>query len=265
MSDAFEPPGGNAPSGASTWAAPFWPAAWKQAWNANTLVVLVQLLAWTTLFSLLTPGLWQLDFIGADWAEIGRMYDAEYDPIRLEQGQVYVDGPRIVHLETPGETFLVDPDLTIPDEAVTAPQAIVVRRDHLFRRQAFREERMDLLEMQTTLGVPDFRVDGPSIQAFGETWGTRIGVGFALFLFVVTATVDAVTGLVYATVIAAALASARSVPFGQVFRVCLAVACMADLLHALLRVVGLGPLPCCSGLVIWPAMILGGAFWAVPR
>ncbi|TNE86837.1 MAG: hypothetical protein EP330_19700 [Deltaproteobacteria bacterium] len=263
--EAFSPPDSERiPSPWLVFLAPFYPPAWRAAAEHVLPFAMLQLVVWVSVFACLSPGV--LDMLEPiDWDTLATDFDAEADPIVLERGEVYVEGPRLFHYEDANTNFLVDPDETVPLHTLSGPDVIVIRRTEIVRQRMFGTQYTSIAELQDTFGVPDMRIDGPGIRRFGEQWGARVRLGFALFLGVIVASMDFMSAGVYAAIAAMVLAGMRRAPPMRALRASLAVSSSTVLLGGLLRLVGLVTLPCCSGFLVYPMLIALGTAWATDR
>jgi hypothetical protein len=243
---------------------PFWPPLWRTAAHASTLEIVAPMLFVALLLNA-AFGLVGTLSLGAEIRAAADTYDAQWDPIVWQDGEVRVEGTRLLHVSDGNTTFLVDPDETIPLESLGDGEFIVFRRHEWIRQRAFGFRQTQPLDgFVELLGPGPVRIDGAALHAWWAQWGLALQVGLVAFIATFGSAIDVTSSVGYALIAAAVVHAlrGRATPYAALFRVALAASTSTIVLHALLRTAG-APLGCC-GMVVWPILLIAATALAAP-
>ncbi len=185
-------------------------------------------------------------------------YDAKFDPVIFEGGQIRVDGPRLPRWDEGDTTFLVDPEEKVPLELLKGRRSIVFHRTTII--DSGRPTPMAIADIAKVFGIGDLRVDSASLKRFFEDWTGRIVLAMFLLL-----TFFGVVGLAITAPLGALLASLVLEPLRgkeigltrpQCFLVALAALSVRPPLELVLHLLGTS-VGFCFGLLVWPAVAAG--------
>jgi len=117
-------------------ALPFSPRLWRESPEHGAGALLVPLVVWA-LAAGVVSGVRIANVARERVYELARDYEANADPLLLDQGRFSLTGERILQLEsTDGSSlFLIDPAMTIPDAQLRAESYVVVRADRVVLQQ----------------------------------------------------------------------------------------------------------------------------------
>ncbi len=149
---------------------PFSPSLWQRSADAGFPEVLLPLLvlafaANLALGWMMVPRLKEGVYQAADY------YEENADPLVYQDGRFRLDGERILHYDDGEFTLLVDPEWTVPDEAVTTLQYLVVRADEVTFKQAGRaRESYVVEEFAALLGPGPLVLDAQTVRDLADAW-----------------------------------------------------------------------------------------------
>lgn len=105
-------------------------------------------------------------------------YDTVFDPIEVQGGKLRALGPRRPEERGSESCFVVDPEGAVAEsDLASCRRAILVREDRIVDIQPFQRREILIGELQTALGVGDFRVDSAGLAAvWGRWWWALDGV-----------------------------------------------------------------------------------------
>ncbi len=235
-------------------------------WSAARSMRVGQILGPLVLLSLLVHfGFGLIRGIGARaWIlRSAREYDAHYDPVSIEGGEVRVKGPRLVHVVTNRYTLLVDPEETVSLENIITPEYVVVRRDRILQKRTFGPPReVSVAAVSSMLGRDRLSIDGSSLRAFASRFGPIVVVGLTVLMGVFGFLGDLFLVPLYALIAGALLHAlrgrARGDTLGPWFRVALAASSFSVVVDVLADLAGVS-VSFLPGLLLWPAtaVVLG--------
>lgn len=243
---------------------PFWPPLWRSAASASTGEIVAPVLLLAVLLDTLVA-LTVAIGLGAQVRGLADGYDAQWDPIVWHDGQIDVEGTRLVRVDEGNTVLLVDPDGTVPLESLGDAEYIVVHRDEWIRQRAFGPvQRQPLAGFTDIVGPGPLRVDGTAIDAFWDEHGLTVQAVTIASLATIGSTIDVVGALVYALIASAMLfvLRERATPFAALFRVAFAASSASIVLGIVARAFQ-ADLGCC-GWVIWPTLLLAATAIAAP-
>jgi hypothetical protein len=243
---------------------PFLPALWSEAarWTIPRMILPLLVLSFSLALGVGVVRSVQLWLESGTWVEI---YDTSHPAVILERGAVRVEGGAVIHVVDHGNTFLVDPEETIPLDEINTPEYIVVRRHQIIRKRPFQTDTTDVSDIQALVGDP-FRFDGQTLRSFRERWGVLVGFGMTLLVVVFLLCADALGALVYVP-LAGGLAwilrgKGLGRDFGECARVAFAAYSLLLVIDTALTLAGKSP-GACLGLPIWSACLSGLTLWRV--
>src|SRR5215813_15229977 len=113
-------------------ALPFWPRLWRESPEQGAGALLVPLVLWA-LAAGVVSGVRIANVARERVYELARDYEANADPLLLDQGRFSLTGERILQLQSEdgSSLFLIDPATTIPEAQLRATQYVVVRADRV--------------------------------------------------------------------------------------------------------------------------------------
>jgi|GEM_PF-2045702 len=244
---------------------PFSPGLWRTAARSRAGWVIAPLVLLSTLAGLTLGVIRGVELRG--WILQGaQKYDDRFDPVVVEDGRVRVEGERLPIFTEADSTFLVDPEGVFSLEDITTPEYVVVRREEIVHKRAFREQTFLVRDLMGILGLERLVVNGASIRRFGERWGAWLGLAVALFLTVFGVLGDAVVGPLYALAAAGLLVVLRrslfAGAFGTAMRLALATYAIPIVGDLALSLLGASP-PCCLTFLFWPVLMTVAGLLAV--
>jgi hypothetical protein len=246
---------------------PFLPPLWSAAARWRAIQVVLPLLA---LVVVADGALAVYRGYGARAAlrTAAQKYDASFPAVVLDEQGVHVEGGGVIRFEEKKQTFLVDPEETIPLDDIKTPEYIVVRKHEIIQKRAFQTRVTKIDDLQRVLGTDPIRIDGNSLRAFEARWGLLIHLGLAALMIVVMLVAESVMGAIAGTA-AAGIAyglrgRAAGLTYGQCLKVALACYSVAIVVDLILNLIGHSP-GACLGLLIWPTLVTGLTAWRVGR
>lgn len=240
---------------------PFLPRLWSDARDWKTGAVVGPLFVLATLW-IGSLGLYRGYEFGRQLESLSTDYDAQFDPIVIEKGEVRVEGHRLPRAEENGTLMLVDPEGTVP-----TPKSggyIIVRKHTVLRNDG---PSVELKQFHDFFGGQPVRLEGATLRGWFETWGTRVQVAL-LALTVGFEWIGTLLALVYGLIAGAVLGSiwakSRGLTGEQCSRVGMATMAVKPVAGVLLGLLSVSVHPC-LGLFIWPVVGVGLGSWALSR
>jgi hypothetical protein len=240
---------------------PFSPQLWSdaRAWSVGAVVGPIFVLA--TLLST-ALGLYRGYDFRQELTALARDYDARFDPLVLENGEVRVEGSRLPRSEENDTLMLVDPEETVPTPS--SGQYIIVRKDSVIRSDG---ASIKLKQVQDFLGPQPLRLDGAALLGWVARWGSRLQAGLLAFLLAfewIGALVALGYGLIAGAVLASIWGKSHGLSDRECSRVGLATMAVKPVAGTILALLGTSVNPC-LGLFVWPAVGVGLGSWALSR
>ncbi len=231
-----------------------WPVG-ATAWPLVTLSLLLGL----------SLGLYRGVGFVSEFKKVGASYDARFDPLVFENGEVHLEGPRIIRVEEDGSAFIVDPEETISENELSG-RYILVRAKTIFdtTNGARRETKLSMIRDVT--GIQKLRIDSASLLAFAHQWTGRLVLAMTALLALVEGG-SVLTSLLYALFAGVVLAGVwknRGLTGPETFRVGLAALTLRPVIEAVLSLLGAGVGPC-LGILAWPALAIAMGSLAISR
>lgn len=247
-------------------ALPYLPKAWILGAQWTTMRLVLALAATALLYDgalLLYRGIDLRSEIG----KLAETYDQEYSTVVVENGEVSVVGGPIRVSGEGTKDFIVDPDETIEESTITAPEYILVRRTTLIQKRPFDRRTYDVRDLQELVGEDRIEISGTSIGRVYREWGWWIALGTAFGLTAVMLPTNVIVGLLYSLAAGGLILAIRGKRLGHEFGVCFRCALVASttvvVLKTLLSLAGTGL--SCLGFVVWIAITTGMALWTVGK
>ena len=229
---------------------PFLPSLWAEARHWPVMAIIGPLFVSATLWSGALAAYRGVE-LRRVLQETARTWDERFDPLVIEKGVARVEGDRLPEAGDEKTLMLADPEETRPVPADR--RYMIIRKRTVIRGDG---PPVDLKGVQEMIGQPVIRVDGTTLRAWVERWGTAVQLGM-LAMLVVFEWIGTVFALLFGLVVGAVLMSAfgtsRQLTAPQCTRVGLATMAIKTVLSTALALAGTG-VHACLGLLVWPAL-----------
>jgi hypothetical protein len=243
-------------------ALPFWPRLWRESPEQGAGALVLPLALWAVVAAV--PGAFGVASSAREGLhEFASYFERNADPLVLEAGRFHLTGDRILRLDgsRSGVTFLIDPENTVPDTEIGAPQYVAVRADRIVVQQPGQRREYRASDVAKLCGE-HFRFDGDWLRRSADGWvRTLLLVGYPLFAGFIRVT--ACAGYAFAVGLLLLLLRGQWIGLGYADCVTVALATSAFTIAADLALTLLGVRVPLLGVFVWPLVMTALGFVAL--